>query len=123
MPWLPIPHQKGMKFVIVYKVEMRFTYEETPIPPDVEGEVIQDRFVAWTERREEARVSIEKKSKEVQARRQGKIESAILYRVEMSVTPLKDVILSLLNKNGMKGKAAVVWELGTTTKEITIGSD
>lgn len=124
-PWLhlpPIPHKKG-RFVILYKVEMRFTYEEAPIPPDTEGEVLQDRFVAWTEKREEAKTSIEKKSKEVENKRRGKIETAILYRVEMSVTPLKEVILSLLNKNGMNGNASVVWELGTTTKQITIGGD
>lgn len=102
---------------------MRFTYEEAPIPPDVDGELIQDRFVAWTEKREDARNSIEKKSKEVQSKRQGAVKSAILYRVEMSVTPLKEVILSLLNKNGMKGEAQVVWELGTTAKQITIGGD
>lgn len=111
-------------YVIVFKAEMRYQYEEPVVPPDTEGQLMETGFEAWTEKRQQAKDAIEKQSKEVGAQHKGKVISARIYRVDVKVTPMRSVILSILNKQGVEGDAKLCWELngGGNTKILLGGA-
>ncbi len=109
-------------YVIVFKAEMRYQYEEPAVPPDTEGQVMETGFEAWTEKRQQAKDAIETQSKDVSGQHKGKVISARIYRVDVKVTPMRSVILSILNKQGVEGDAKLIWELnGGQNVKILLG--
>lgn len=120
---LPEPPKKGT-FVNVYKAEVMFQYQEEAVPPDESGEVYKGRELRWTAKRSEAANFIETKSNEAKQQNEGKVLDAKIYRVDVKVTPMKEVMLKILNKEGVDGDAYVCWQLnGTNAKSIKIGAE
>lgn len=107
-------------YVVVYKAEMRYQYEEPAVPPDTQGHVMETGFEAWTEKLQQARDAIDKQSKEVAGQHKGKVISAKIFRVDVKVTPMRAVILSILNKQGVEGDARLCWA-GSDNVKITLG--
>jgi len=118
----PVGALRKGTYVIVYKSEMRFQWEEAPVPPDDQGEVYQGRSEHWAPKRSDAAAFIQTKTEEVEQEHNGEVMEALILRVNVKTTPVKDVILAILNKEGIDGDAHLCWQLnGTERLSIKIG--
>ncbi len=119
---LDTPLKKG-NFVNVYKAEMKFTWLEDPVPPEQEPTLCQGSWEWWFPKRTEALHAIHDKEQEMLTENDSvKIKAARIYKVQAKVTPQIDVLIALLNKQGIKGTATVCWQkLEDEGQDVMIG--
>lgn len=105
--------------MLIYKGEIRYTWQDEPIPPQEEGEKFQGSFEYWGKTRKACHKALDKKHEEVRELSKGEAQLARVYKVEVQVTPAKDVILNLLNGGGIQGNAYLSWEWLPDEKKTT----
>lgn len=106
----------------IYKAEMKFQWKEEPVPPEEESETYQGGFIVWTASRKEALEALHAEEKKVKEAEGGEVLEARIYKVDVKITPMKDVVINLLNKKGIEGKSHLAWERsGGHANNVLIG--
>jgi len=117
---LTIELKKG-NYVLLYKAEIEYSWTEEPVPPDTEGPIYQGSWEKWFESRKDGVEAVAAQEKTITGN-EGTIKTAKVWRVAVKITPMKQVIRKILNKEGIEGKSYLAWEINRPDgRDVIIG--